>query len=694
MGGMKTAGASAFDALVATEAGPAREAGIDALIAQMTLKEKVAQLTGSQGLFDLAIMPFRYNYKPFTAGANRRLGIPPLRFTDGPRGVALHHSTCFPVPMARGATFDVELEERVGEAMGVEARAQGADLLGSVCINLLRHPGWGRAQETFGEDPHHLGEMGVAQVRGLQRHVMACVKHFACNSIEESRFKVDVRVDERTLREVYLPHFKKCIDAGAACVMSAYNQVNGEWCGHHAELQRKILRDEWGFDGYVISDFVFCVRDGVAGIEGGLDVEMPFPWRYGRRLRKRVERGEVSEALIDGAVRNVLRQKLRFAPLEPATGVGRARVACGEHVELAREVARKSIVLLKNESDVLPLDVTQLRRVAVLGPLADVPNIGDRGSSRVRPPRVVTALQGIKGVVGDRVEVHSDRGGNLARARKLAREADVVVLVVGLGAVEEGEYIPFPRMGGDRMDLDLPRAQRELIEAVAEENSRCAVVLEGGSAITVRSWVDRVPALLMAWYPGMEGGRAIAEILFGAVSPSGKLPLTFPRSGEQEVPFDKTASRVTYGYDHGYRHFDRQGLEPEFPFGFGLSYTRYAYDELAVRTASLGAEDTLRIEVRVTNAGEWAGEEVAQLYIGFDDSVIQRAPRELKGFQRVRLDPGESRQLHFELPVSELAHYDAAAQGWCVEPMTYGLYVGGSSDPSDLLASSFRIATD
>jgi len=246
MEGIKVYDGSAAWPYVLQSEGEERERRIAELVSRMTLEDKVAQMHGSAGIADLAVMVIRYNLYPSKSGANKRLGIPPIRFTDGPRGVALGRSTCFPVSMARAATWDLELEERIASAMGIEARAQGSNFFGGVCINLLRHPGWGRAQETFGEDPYLLGAMGAAMVRGLQQHLMACVKHFACNSVEESRFYVDVRLDERTLREVYLPHFKKCVDSGAAAVMSAYNRVNGEYCAHNAHLLRDILKGEWG----------------------------------------------------------------------------------------------------------------------------------------------------------------------------------------------------------------------------------------------------------------------------------------------------------------------------------------------------------------------------------------------------------------------------------------------------------------
>ncbi len=347
------------DVARATE-GEEREELIRELVGRMSLAEKLGQMSGDIGLAALAVMAFRYGWTTYDSGRNDRLGIPALKFTDGPRGVTLGHSTCFPAAMARGAAWDPGLEERVGRAMGMEARSRGADFFGGICINLLRHPGWGRAQETYGEDPFHLGEMGTAALRGVQENVMGCVKHYACNSVERSRFFLDVRIEERTLREVYLPHFKRCVDAGAAAVMSAYNQVNGEYCGHNGHLLREILKEEWGFDGLVMSDWVWGVRDGAAGVRAGLDVEMPRRWRFGRPLRRAVKRGEVDEALIDEAVARVLRVKARFAPVVRPGGAAGSAVF-REHTGLAREAARKGMVLLKNEGGALPLDSSRHR---------------------------------------------------------------------------------------------------------------------------------------------------------------------------------------------------------------------------------------------------------------------------------------------------------------------------------------------
>lgn len=668
-----------------------REKKIKELISCMTLDEKIKQMSGDTGLARILIMLPRYNLYTFDSGKNTRLGIPPIKFTDGPRGVTLYKSTCFPVSMARGATWDPELEQRVGDAIGIEARALGANYFGGVCINLLRHPGGGRAQETYGEDPHHLGAMAVALVKGTQNHVMACVKHFALNSIEESRFYVDVRVDERTLREIYLPHFKKCVEAGVASVMSAYNKVNGKYCGHNAPLLRDILKRDWKFDGFVLSDFGLGVRSGKAGALGGLDIEMPIAWRYGKRLKKLVINNEVPKEVIDEAVERILRIKARFHHVGDHTLYTQKKVACKEHTELALEVARKSMVLLKNEGSALPLDRNDIREIAVIGKIADISNIGDKGSSRVRPPYVVTALEGIRKIAGDTINIVYESGKNLDAARKAARDADAAIVVVGLSGRDEGEFIPLlpgvVTLGGDREDLNLAKKNEELVKAVAEESDRCIVVLEGGSAITVEAWVDQVEALLMAWYPGMEGGTAIAEILFGDVNPSGKLPIIFPKSTEQLPFFDKKAKSIDYGYYHGYRLLDRDNQEPRFAFGFGMSYTKFEYKNLRLDKKEADKSGKIKVEVDVTNSGKVKGDEIVELYVGYNGSAVDRPKKDLKGFGKLSLEPGETKTLPLNLYVEELAYYDVDSASWKVEEIEYVIYVGPSSRSEDLKLS-------
>jgi beta-glucosidase len=660
------------------------EARVQELVSQMTLSEKIRQMSGRISP-RLVFHALGYGkYSTFNTRENRGLDIPGIRFIDGPRGINLKGSTCFPVAMARGATWDEELNERVGEAVGYEARAGGANFFGGVCINLLRHPSWGRSQETFGEDPYHLGVMGSSMTRGVQRHVMACAKHFAANSIEESRFYVDVQVDERTLREIYLPHFRMCVDEGVASIMSAYNDVNGYLCGHNKHLLRDILKGDWGFKGFVISDFGLGVEDTVDAANAGLDIEMPMTQHYGRSLKKAVKQGRVSEEIIDEAVTRILRQKLKYQHLEDASGYDKARVAGPEHAALARETAEKGMVLLKNNGSALPLELEKIKAIAVIGGLADTQNIGDRGSSVVRPPYVITPLEGIKEKAGNSLNVIYNTGQNISSAKDAARGADAVIIVAGFTYLDEGE-------GNDREDLNLHEDDEDLIKALSEENDRCIVVLEGGGAITMEAWRDDVQAILMAWYPGMEGGRAIADVIFGDVNPSGKLPLTIPRSDEQLYDFDNKAKTVRYDYYHGYRYFDKEGFEPAFPFGFGLSYTEYKYSNLKLdrNKVARGGKITARVDVK--NMGDMAGEEVVQLYVGYKGSAIDRPVKDLKGFSRVSLEPGEKKTVSFELKPEDMAYYNVQKKSWEIEYIDYIVYAGPSSRQADLLTETFRV---
>ena len=665
------------------------------MLAQMSLAEKIKQMSGDAPLVrGLVELFFAYNMRPIPAGENVRLSIPAIRFSDGPRGVVMNHSTCFPVTMARGASWDTDLEERVGDAIGVEARSQGANLFAGVCINLLRHPAWGRAQETYGEDPYHLGEMGAALVRGVQRHVMACVKHFAANSIENTRYRVDVRISERTLREVYLSHFKRCVDEGAASVMSAYNKVNGHYCGHNSHLLRDILKKEWGFEGFVISDFVFGIRNGKAA-KAGLDIEMPLTIHFGKKLMRLVRRGTVPEDVIDDAVLRILKQKIRFAQIGEPGRYGLQAVVSSEHKALAREAAQKSIVLLKNDcvasttKRILPIDVAHLNRIAVIGKLATKPNTGDKGSSMVRPPCVITPLEGIRAAVSRDCEVMYSDGRVINKAVDIARKADISVIIVGYTHRDEGEYM-FTK-GGDRDVLTLKPHDETLILQTVIANPNTAVVLMGGSAIITEAWRDKVPAILMAWYAGMEGGNALADILFGKVNPCAKLPCVFPKSEDQLPFFDKHARSIEYGYFHGYRLMDKQGQTPAFPFGFGISYTTYAYDNLQLDQNEINPDGTLRVSVDITNTGNIAGEEIAQLYVGYDGSRVERPLQELKGFSKVYLTPGETKRVRFALAARQLAYYDELHTNWIVEPTLYTVYVGPSSRTQDLLRAEFRI---
>ena len=691
------------DARAAVAAGTAPEDAARELVAAMTPAERLWCLDGDAPTW--AGLQFLgsdgYHKAPFRAGQVDRVGLPGIAFADGPRGAVIGNATCFPVSMARGATWDPELEERVGDAIGQELRALGATLTGAVCVNVLRHPAWGRAQETYGEDPHHVGELGAALTRGLQRHVLACVKHFACNSMENVRFSVDIEVDDVALHEVFLPHFSRIVDEGVATVMSAYNSVNGEWCGQNAALLTEVLRDEWGFRGFVISDWIFGMRDAATSIAAGLDVEMPYRMVRAQHLPEALERGEASWADVDSAVEHIVATLLRFddvlsAPAPPAGVVGSPA-----HRALAREVAARSVVLLRNEPvDGIPvLPLAGDLRLAVIGRLADAVNLGDAGSSDVWDLDCHTVLDGLRAVAAD--VVHDD-GTDMERAADVAGQADVAVVVVGCTYIDEGEYIGetdsslvglFPPadepevaeryqaslaalpattkpprladrprgafgLGGDRDSLRLAAPDVALIRAVGAANRRTVVVIQAGSAVVTSEWTESAPAVVQAWYGGCEAGPGLANVLFGAVNPSGRLPFSVPVDQDDLPPFDRQATRFRYDRWHGWWHLARTGRVPAFPFGFGLSYTTFALDDVAVVADANG----VMVHGTVANTGNRDGADVVQVYAELPDPD---APARLVGFTRVVVGAGDSVGFEVRVPVDRLATRHPEGRKWC-----------------------------
>jgi len=656
---------------------------VDELIEQMTLEEKVTQMSGNTPITGA------YGEQLWNVPGLERLGIPPFGMSDGPRGVGVHEgATAFPVGMARAATWDPDLERRVGEAMGRELRSIGGNVLLAPTINNLRHPSWGRSQETYGEDVHLLSRMGVAFVQGVQQYVLANPKHYAANSIEDTRFQVDVTIDERTLREIYLPHFRAAVhEGGAASIMSAFNSVNGQFCGENEALLRRILKAEWSFDGFVLSDFTLGTHPNSA--MNGLDLEMPTTNVF-RSLLADVRAGNIPEAVVDEAVQRMVRKKLEHRLDEPSP-VDESVIASEEHLAVAQEAVTKGSVLLKNESDALPLNAAALTRIAVVGVLADMANIGDTGSSSVRPSFVVTALQGIQDLVGGEIAVdHIAKDILGTEDLALIAAADAVVVVTGLTAEDEGESI----IGaGDRVDLSLSDERVKLLQDAAAANDRTIVVLEGGSAITMGEWLPDIEALLMAWYPGQMGGHAIADLLFGDANPSGKLPVTFPTGLDQLPPFDNESLEVTYDYFHGYRYLDRNDSTPEFPFGFGLSYTSFSVDNLRASQAEATAGDVVLFSVDVTNTGSVAGAEVVQLDVTYPGSAVERSERDLKGFAKVMLEPGATQTVEIAVPVNDLAYYDVADSAWALEGLEHEVLAGTSS--RDLpLAITFTVSAE
>lgn len=708
------------------------EARARALLAQLSSAEKLALLDGDTpfwaGMLDIAARDASHRH-PWPAAQLPRLGLAGLQFVDGPRGVGLEGgATTFPVPIARGASWDPRLEERIGEAIALEARSFGANWVAAVCVNLLRHPGWGRAQETYGEDPVHVGELGAACTRGLQRHALACVKHFALNSIDSSRFLVDVRASERALHELYLPQFRACVEAGAASVMSAYNRVNGIWCGEHPRLLTEILKRRWGFQGFVVTDFIFGVRDGVAALLAGQDLEMPFPMVFAGVLEEALADGRLPMARVEDAAERLLRAQLSV----PAGDYPPTLRRRPEHLALARRAATEAIVLLHNEGPLLPF--TGLRSLAVVGRLAAQPNLGDRGSSDTRPPpgSVVTPLEGLRAAAPE-ISITPVASDDPAAAAAAAAGCEAAVVVAGLDWRLEGEHIhpgdiapilrqipppdwllnswpqrfggrrlrrlwrpaaeliawitghATPRQGGDfasgdRTDLRLPPAQVALIRAVAAANPRTVVVLMGGGAVLLEAWHQTVPAILLLWYPGEQGGHALADVLLGRVSPSGRLPFSLPERPEQLPPFEPRATEVVYDLWHGYRRLGRDGERAAYPFGFGLSYSRFELSDPSVSPPrelngelwgeAVAAAPVAGVLVAVTlhNRGAMTAAEVVQVYLEPPGLGLERPPRILVAFERVELAAGEHRRLQLSVPLRRLAVFDEARDGFVIHP--------------------------
>jgi len=654
-------------------------ARVHELLGKMTLTQKIHEIRGWQaepleGLF--------------YAGGDEGLGIPSYRMVDGPRGARAGNATAFPVAMARGATFDAELEWRVGKAIGREVAAKGGNVLLAPTINLLRHPGWGRAQETYSEDSCHMGVMAVAFVSGVQNHVLSSPKHFALNNLENTRFTLSANIDARALHEVYLPHFKRCVvEAAAASVMSAYNKVNGVYCGEHRELLTEILREDWGFRGFVESDWFLGARSTTDALKNGLDIEMPAPYRFSdEKLSAALADGSLAEADIDRAAGNALYQKIAWR-LDVATEVDPAVVECAEHVALAREVAEASVVLLKN-NDVLPLRDSAQMKFAVVGDMAMIANLGDRGSSSVTSSKVSSPLIGIQ---SQATLSHIEFFATDADFEGLA-SFDVCIVVTGLTYKDEGEFIPTAQLeveqgalarGGDRMDLQLPEAEMQMLRQVTGVAQKTVVVVEGGSAVQVSGWLDEVDGLLMAWYPGREGGQAIARVLFGEVNPSGRMPATVPSSIRQLPDWDVTAEDVPHDLLHGYRYLDHLGESPQFAFGFGLSYTEFELYNLCARRTPVGFE----LQVDVSNIGDRQGATVVQVYLSCEDSAVFRVPKELKHFAKVPLDASETVTLLLNIGDEALAFYDVQQHDWQLEHCLYHFRVGFSSDDLPLLRS-------
>lgn len=788
------------------------EKKIEDLLKQMTLKEKVTLIAGN----DMNTIRIE------------RLGIPSLKMCDGPVGARWGDSTCFPSSIAMAASWDVDLIEKISRAIAEEVKAKGRHMLLAPCININRVPMGGRNFESFGEDPYLTSRLAVSYVKGLQgQKVIATPKHYACNNQEWDRGSIDVRVDERTLREIYLPAFEAAVkEGGALSVMAAYNKVNGFHCTENSHLLNDILKGEWGFKGFVVSDWD-ATHSGVNAANSGLDLEMPNNKNFNESLIKAVKNGEVKESAVDDKVRRILRAIFFAGLFDKGKEGGKGELDTPEHRQVALQSAREGIVLLKNEKNILPIDIGKAISIAVVGPNAAVNRYGGGGSSAVKPYYVISPLEGLRKKIGNRaavnyslgcsleyeisavdssvlfteyngakvnglygeyfnnknlegepvlkridkqiyfdwaggppakevdsdgfsvrwtgklvpnisgeyelsiasddgarlyfdgkliindwrdhsVEVHSStvsleagkeydlrveyyesRGAAIMKfgwgkphellnaAVDLAKKSDTVIIFAGLSEKFEGE-------GFDRKDLNLPDNQNELIEKICEANKNVVVVLNTGAPILMDRWIEKVPAVVEAWYPGQEGGNAVADVLLGSYNPSGKLPVTFPLKWEDcpaysTYPGSGGKAYYSEGIFVGYRHFEKRNIKALFPFGHGLSYTAFLYSDIKVAPDVISDREEVNISFNLKNTGIREGAEVVQLYLRDIDSSVERPLKELKGFQRIILKPGETRRINFKLDKKAMSFYDANKKDWTAEPGEFEVLIGSSS---------------
>ncbi|SIO06602.1 glycoside hydrolase family 3 C-terminal domain-containing protein [Agromyces cerinus] len=657
--------------------------GLDApaadIVAGLTVEEKASLTSGASF---------------WTTQGVERAGIPAIVLTDGPHGVRLQKgsadhlgigdsvpATCFPPAVALGSTFDPELLERVGTALGEEARAEGVGVLLGPGVNIKRSPLCGRNFEYLSEDPIISGVLGAALVNGLQSQgVGGSLKHFAANNQEHDRMSSSSDVDPRPLREIYLRGFQRVVeDAQPWTVMCSYNRLNGVYTSEDPWLLNTVLRDDWGFEGLVVSDWG-AVNDRVVGLPAGLDLEMPSSdGRSAAKLLAAVADGSLDESALDVGARRVVELVQKAVDgARPSTGSGSEGYDVDAHHALAREAAGRGAVLLKNDDAILPLDASA--SVAVIGAFAEKPRYQGAGSSLINPTKLDNALDAITEYAGqDNVAFAagfttdgSDGAALVAPAVELAASKDVVVLFLGLPGSYESE-------GFDREDLHLPAEQLALLESVVAANPRTVVVLANGGVVEL-PFADDVPAILEGWLGGQAGGSAIADVLYGAVNPSGRLAETIPvkladTPAYLNFPGDFGHVRYGEGLFVGYRWYDARDAEVRYPFGHGLSYTSFGYSDLSVAADASG----LTVRVTVTNTGDRAGREVVQVYTGLAASGVQRAPREIKAFANVALEAGESREVEIAVRDEDLAYWDVRVDRWVVEPGAYSVEVGASS---------------
>lgn len=648
---------------------------VQSILAQMTLEEKAALCTGAS---------------KWTTTPIERLGVPEMIVSDGPHGVRrvtdLHAiakdslpATCFPTASCLASTWDVDLLDKMGQALAEECIALNVDVLLGPGVNMKRSPLGGRNFEYFSEDPLLAGEMAASFVNGVQsKGVGTSLKHYAANNQEFQRFSISAEIDERTLREIYLPAFEKVVkQAQPWTVMCSYNKVNGTFASEHHYLLNEILKDEWGFEGLVVSDWG-AIRNRVAALKAGLDWEMPGPQE--RRVREVVEAvrsGELDEAVLDESVRRIL-----GIVFKASQTVKKGTFDAEAHHELARQIAAEGMVLLKNNG-LLPLKEQQ--HIAVIGRSAENAHFQGGGSSHINPTRVAMPFRELQARAGNAELTYAEGypGDNTFRqelidqAATLAQAAEVALLYIALPTYKESE-------GYDRKDLDLTEQQVALIQAVASVQPNTVVVLNNGAPVAMSAWIDSVAAVLEGWMMGQAGGAALADILFGRVNPSGKLAETFPlklADTPAHLNWPGEAGQVRYGEGLfiGYRYYDAKQMPVLFPFGYGLSYTSFAYSNPKVSAQTFKDVDGLTVMVDVTNTGRLAGKEIVQVYVHDKSAGLVRPEKELKGFAKVELAPGETKTVSIPLDFRAFAFYHPKHKRWISEAGDFELLIGASA---------------
>ncbi len=646
------------------------------LVAKMTLDEKVAELHGIHDAENYRVIP-----------GIPRLGIPALHMTNGPAGAGpggagpQKRATAFPSPLALAATWDPELSHQYGKLAAEEARALGSQLFESPDINIARVPQGGRVFESYGEDPYLDARIAVANIEGIQSvGELANVKHFDANNQETQRMSINEIIGERALHEIYLPAFEASIkEAHSASIMCAYPKINGTFNCENPLLLTDILKKQWDFQGFVISDWG-ATHSTVPSALAGLDAEMPTGRYFGDDLRHAVESGQVPMAVIDDKLVRRFTTMIEFGLFSPEPAP--KPIPAFEHGAVSRSIAEQAMVLLKNDGNLLPLDRKTVRRIALIGPWAVRPSTGGEGSSHVIPLYAITPYDGLEAAVDREItRMTVTDGADIDAAAAAAAKAQIAIVMVG---DQDSE--------GHDQSLDLPEGQNQLIAAVAKANPKTVVVVKSGSAVLM-PWIDHVPAVVEAWYPGEEDGAAVAAVLLGDVNPSGKLPLTFPRSVDQTLAanpeqYPGVNGEVNYSenLEVGYRAYAAHNVQPQFPFGFGLSYTQFKFDDISVKQQPGAA--TATVSFTVTNTGQRAGAEVAQLYLGFPSiDEGNEPPIQLKGFRKVMLTPGESKTVTLSLDPRSFSYWSVKAHAWQLAHGEFQVLVGDSSADTTLKAS-------